>query len=65
VAERLQSGDRFVDRDLVFARPAGESGSPDGVGQAFDRVVKRAQMERIRLHNLRLVGHRIEGHPCS
>ena len=53
VAERLQSGDRFVDHGLVFARPTGESWSPDGVGQAFDRVVKRAGLERIRLHDLR------------
>lgn len=53
LVDRLRCGEAHVDHDLVFSRPTGESWSPDGVGQAFDRAVARVGLERIRLHDLR------------
>jgi integrase len=37
----------------VFARPDGAPTNPDPFSQAFDRVVARSSLPRIRLHDLR------------
>ncbi|MFH1331544.1 MAG: site-specific integrase [Actinomycetota bacterium] len=51
-----QEGERTaaaVVGDLVFGRPDGEPIHPDSFSQAFDRVVARSGLPRIRLHDLR------------
>jgi integrase len=51
--ERLAFGPGYVDVDLVFARADGVALDPDGVTGAFERLVRRAGLPRIRLHDLR------------
>lgn len=51
--ERLLLGPGFVDHDLVFARPDGRPTHPEYVSMAFDRRVRRFELPRIRLHDLR------------
>jgi integrase len=51
--ERLLVGSEYEDHDLVFARPDGAPTNPDLFSQSFDRLVARADLPRIRLHDLR------------
>ncbi|MEI2833919.1 MAG: site-specific integrase [Acidimicrobiia bacterium] len=43
----------YTDLDLVFAREDGTPIHPDSLSQSFERAIKRAQVPRIRLHDLR------------
>ena len=51
--EREQWGDDYRENDLVIAKENGEPIHPQCFSQAFDRLVKRAGLRRIRLHDLR------------
>ncbi|MCZ7537305.1 MAG: site-specific integrase [Acidimicrobiia bacterium] len=51
--ERHLLGDGYRDQDLVFARPDGSPIHPDYFSQTFDRTVKRLELPKIRLHDLR------------
>ncbi len=42
-----------ADLDLIFATVTGEPLHPDNVSGTFDRLVKGAEVRRIRLHDLR------------
>jgi integrase len=53
IAERDQWGPEYQDADLVVARENGEPIHPHAFSQAFERLVKRAGLRRIRLHDLR------------
>lgn len=52
-AERLAWGPAWTDVGLVFTREDGEALHPDRVTKMFDGHVKRAGLQRIRLHDLR------------
>jgi integrase len=54
VEESLRLGDAY-DRasDLIFARPDGHFHDPDVVTAAFEKLVRRSGLPRIRLHDLR------------
>jgi integrase len=52
-SERLLAGGAYTDLDLVFAREDGQPLHPDYISQLFDRTVKRLELPRIRLHDLR------------
>ncbi|HUE58340.1 MAG TPA: tyrosine-type recombinase/integrase [Acidimicrobiales bacterium] len=41
------------DRDLVFTQPDGSPVDPESVAKVFDRRVARADVKRIRFHDLR------------
>lgn len=43
----------YTDLGLVFAREDGTPIHPDSLSQSFERAIKRAKLERIRLHDLR------------
>lgn len=60
--ERLAMGDGYLGEDLVFPRADGRPLHPDFFSQAFDRLVKKSGLPRIRLHDLRHshVAHLIE-----
>jgi integrase len=51
--EREQWGQDYRDNGLVVAKENGEPIHPHSFSQAFDRLVKSAQLRRIRLHDLR------------
>jgi integrase len=51
--ERLAVGSGYLDQELVFAAVAGEPLHPDTVTKHFDRLVARAGVPRIRLHDTR------------
>jgi integrase len=51
--ERLSWGPAYVDGDYVFCREEGTPYAPDYITRAFRDAVKRAEMPRIRLHDLR------------
>jgi integrase len=51
--EREEWGDDYVGRDLVVAKEDGEALHPDSFSQTFERLVRRAGLRRIRLHDLR------------
>jgi integrase len=51
--QREQWSDGYRDSDLVVARENGEPIHPQSFSQAFGRLVKRAGLRRIRLHDLR------------
>lgn len=51
--ERDQWGLDYRDNDLVIARENGEPIHPHSLSQAFERLVRRAFLRRIRLHDLR------------
>jgi integrase len=51
--ERLAVGSGYLDQELVFADVAGEPLHPDTVTKHFDRLVARAGVPRIRLHDCR------------
>jgi integrase len=51
--ERMAIGSGYLDERIVFADVAGEPLHPDTVSKHFERVVARAGVPRIRLHDLR------------
>ncbi|MEK6272848.1 MAG: tyrosine-type recombinase/integrase [Actinomycetota bacterium] len=51
--EREQWSDDYRDNDLVVAKENGEPLHPQSFSQAFERLVKRSGLRRIRLHDLR------------
>jgi len=51
--ERLLYGTEYKDHDLVFARPNGEPLHPRTLDNAWYRALKRANVPRIRFHDLR------------
>jgi integrase len=52
-SERLMAGAGWRDHDLVFTAPDGSNLNPDTLTQWFDRTVRRTELPRIRLHDLR------------
>lgn len=52
-AEKLAMGAGYVDRDLVFAGPGGEMVQPELFSKRFAHTLKRLDLPRIRLHDLR------------
>lgn len=51
--ERDQWGTDYRDNDLVVAKENGEPVHPHSFSQGFERLVRRAGLRRIRLHDLR------------
>jgi integrase len=51
--ERKEWGADYQDRDLVVAKENGEPIHPDTFSQSFERIVKKAGLRPIRLHDLR------------
>jgi integrase len=51
--ERLLVGADYADQDLVFARPDGNPTHPEILSRTFERLVGRAGLPTIRLHDLR------------
>ncbi len=51
--EKALLGAGYNDHDLVFAREDGAPVHPDYFSQTFDRTVKRLELPKIRLHDLR------------
>jgi len=52
-AERTEWGTDYFDNDLVFCKENGEPLHPQTFTQAFDRLVHKMDLPRIRLHDLR------------
>lgn len=50
---RLLLGPAYQDNDLVFSREDGSPWNPDNFGKTFDRLIRRAKVPRVRLHDLR------------
>jgi integrase len=50
---RLAVGAGWRDHGLVFTAPDGQPLNPDTITQWFDRTVRRTELPRIRLHDLR------------
>jgi integrase len=51
--ERMAWGAAWIDTGRVFTREDGSDLNPTRVSEAFDRLVKRCGLPRIRLHDLR------------
>ncbi len=51
--ERARLGEAYDYQDLVFALPTGQPFTPWNFGAAFDALLKRAGLRKIRLHDLR------------
>lgn len=52
--ERLAAGPAWdTENDLVFRNPTGGPVNPDGFSRHFDKLVEKADVPRIRLHDLR------------
>lgn len=51
--EKLALGTGYDDQDLVTAQPDGQTVSPARVSEQFSRLVRRAGLPHIRLHDLR------------
>lgn len=51
--ERLEWGTDYQDHDLVVAKEKGEPVHPHTFSQSFERIVQRAGLRQIRLHDLR------------
>ncbi len=49
----MQTGVRSDDSGFVFARPSGHPLHPDSFSQAFERLITKLDLPRIRLHDLR------------
>jgi integrase len=59
--QRMASVDVWLNEgDLVFTDELGAPVHPNNFSQAFDRIVRIAELQRIRLHDLR---HSLR-HPC-
>jgi integrase len=52
-AQKLAAGPAWPDTGLFFVRPDGRAWHPSSVSQRFRRLVKRAGLPPIRLHDLR------------
>jgi integrase len=52
-AERAEWGEDYADQDLVVAKENGEPIHPHTLSQAFERLIGKADLRRIRLHDLR------------
>jgi integrase len=52
-AQKLAAGAAWPDTGLFFVRPDGHPWHPNGVSQRFRRLVTRAALPPIRLHDLR------------
>jgi len=52
-AQRALLGKPLTDNDFVFAHPDGTPLDPSTVSHAFNRVIRRAGLSHIRLHDLR------------
>ena len=52
-ADRTEWGTDYSDNDLVFCKENGEPLHPQTFTQAFDRLVAKMELPRIRLHDLR------------
>ena len=52
-AERAEWGADYQDQDLVVAKENGESIHPQTFSQSFERLIKKARLRTIRLHDLR------------
>lgn len=50
---RLLVGPAYTDQDLVFATPVGDVLADSTVRTAFNRILQRAELPRIRIHDLR------------
>lgn len=50
---RLLMGPAYRHHDLLFPRADGSPWDPDNFGSAFERLVRRANVPRVRLHDLR------------
>jgi integrase len=53
LGHRALIGTGYTDSDLVFAMPDGHPWNPESISQAFERAEARADLPRIRLHDLR------------
>ncbi len=53
VEARLALGSRIDPSDLVFLRADGSAYHPDGIGKEFKKLQARAELPRIRFHDLR------------
>jgi len=53
IAERLLLGLRLQDDDLVFSKPDGKPLDPSTITHTFRKIVKRAELPILRLHDLR------------
>jgi integrase len=51
--ERAEWGDDYQDHDLVVAKENGEPIHPHTFSQSFERLLEKANLRRIRLHDLR------------
>ena len=51
--ERAEWGDDYEDHDLVVAKENGEPIHPHTFSQSFERLLEKANLRRIRLHDLR------------
>ncbi len=52
-AERLQRGEGYNTRGLVFADPFGKPWNPGSISNAFDRLARDAKLSTTRLHDVR------------
>ena len=52
-AERAEWGDDYQDHGLVVAKENGEPIHPQTFSQSFERLIEKAELRRIRLHDLR------------
>jgi integrase len=53
VSDRLGWGNDYEDQDLVFCLENGTPIHPHSLSQAFERLVEKSELPRIRLHDLR------------
>ena len=52
-AERILAGSLWKDADLVFCGPTGEPLDPDSLSQSFERLAAKANLPRLRFHDIR------------
>jgi integrase len=52
-AQRVLLGKPLTDEDFVFAHPDGTSLDPSTVSHAFNKIIRKAGLPPIRLHDLR------------
>jgi integrase len=53
LADRRVWGNDYEDQDLVFCRENGTPIHPHSLSQAFERLIQKSDLPRIRLHDLR------------
>lgn len=52
-AERVAAAEAWAEQGFVFANPLGQPTNPDVLSNAYETLVKRAGVKRIRFHDLR------------